>query len=389
MAARLAVAAALVFAAACRGERRSATGGGGAGHVAAPDTAARSDTVNLYAAAGANRLSPRAAQARPLVYVPNSHDGTVTVIDAHTYRVLRTFPTGALPQHVVPSYDLATLWVANNLGGTLTPIDPATGQEGTGVPVDDPYNLYFTPDGRFAIVVAERRRRLDFRDPQSMKLVQSLPVQCKGVDHMEFTADGRFALATCEFSGQVVKVDLGARSVVGYLTLDPGGLDSSAMPQDIRSSPDGRVFYVADMKANGVFLVDPEAFRRIGFIPTGRGTHGIYPSRDGRLLYITNRGWNTTAGGRRGPGSVTVLDPRDRHIVATWPVPGGGSPDMGNVTADGRELWLSGRYDEEVYVFDTGTGQLTHRIKVGHEPHGLCVWPQPGRYSLGHTGNMR
>jgi len=386
MAARLAAAGvALALAAACRGERRSAA----VGRVAAPETTARSDTVNLYAAAGANRLSPRAAQARPLVYVPNSKDGTVTVIDAHTYRVLRTFPTGALPQHVVPSYDLTTLWVANNLGGTLTPIDPATGREGESVPVDDPYNLYFTPDGRFAIVVAERRRRLDFRDAKTMRLVQSLPVQCKGVDHMEFTADGRFAVATCEFSGQLVKVDLGARAVAAYLTLDPGGLDSTAMPQDIRSSPDGRVFYVADMKANGVFLVDPEAFRRVGFIATGRGTHGIYPSRDGRLVYITNRGWNTTAGGRRGPGSVTVLDPRTEQIVATWPVPGGGSPDMGNVTADGKELWVSGRYDEEIYVFDTGTGQLTHRIRVGREPHGLCVWPQPGRYSLGHTGNMR
>jgi len=386
MAARLAAAGvALALAAACRGERRSAA----VGRVAAPETTARSDTVNLYAAAGANRLSPRAAQARPLVYVPNSKDGTVTVIDARTYRVLRTFPTGALPQHVVPSYDLTTLWVANNLGGTLTPIDPATGQEGESVPVDDPYNLYFTPDGRFAIVVAERRRRLDFRDAKTMRLVQSLPVQCKGVDHMEFTADGRFAVATCEFSGQLVKVDLGARAVAAYLTLDPGGLDSTAMPQDIRSSPDGRVFYVADMKANGVFLVDPEAFRRVGFIATGRGTHGIYPSRDGRLVYITNRGWNTTAGGRRGPGSVTVLDPRTEQIVATWPVPGGGSPDMGNVTADGKELWVSGRYDEEIYVFDTGTGQLTHRIRVGREPHGLCVWPQPGRYSLGHTGNMR
>jgi len=372
------------FAAACRGERRHA-----AARVTAPDTEASTDAVNLYAGAAANRLAPIAAAARPLVYVPNSLDGTVTVIDPHTYRVVRTFATGALPQHVVPSYDLATLWVANNRGNTLTPIDPATGQEGASVPVADPYNLYFTPDGRFALVVAERRRRLDFRDVETMKLVQAIPVQCRGVDHMEFTADGQFALATCEFSGQLLKLDLATRTVTGYMTLDPGGLDSTAMPQDIRSSPDGRTFFVADMKANGVYIVDPVAFRRIGFIPTGRGTHGIYPSRDGRFMYVTNRGWNTTAGGRRGPGSITVLDPRTRRVVATWPVPGGGSPDMGNVSADGRELWVSGRYDDEVYVFDTGTGRLTHRIPVGREPHGLCIWPQPGRHSLGHTGNMR
>ncbi|HEV2749538.1 MAG TPA: hypothetical protein VGV12_03330 [Gemmatimonadales bacterium] len=377
----------LALVAACSGERRPPPAA--AAHVAASDTIRPAEPVNIYAAAAAGRLAPRAAAARPLVYVPNSHDGTVTVIDPRTYRVLRTFPTGMLPQHVVPSYDLSTLWVANNLGNTLTPIDPTTGREGRGVPVSDPYNLYFTPDGRFAIVVAERRRRLDFRDATTMALVQSIHVQCKGVDHMEFTADGRFAIATCEFSGQLLRLDLETRAVTGYLTLDPGGLDSTAMPQDIRSSPDGQVFYVADMKANGVFLVDPLAFRRIGFVPTGKGTHGIYPSRDGRLMYITNRGWNTTAGGRHGPGSITVLDPTTQHIVATWPVPHGGSPDMGNVTADGSELWVSGRYDAEVYVFDTRTGRLTHRIPVGREPHGLCVWPQPGRFSLGHTGNMR
>ena len=358
--------------------------------VAAPaDTLRRAAAVNIYAATGANQLAPAAARARPLVYVPNSRDGTVSVIDPTTYRVVRTFATGALPQHVVPSYDLTTLWVANNLGNSLTPIDPVTGREGKNVPVDDPYNLYFTPDGRFAMVIAERRHRLDFRDARTMVLVQSLPVQCRGVDHMEFTADGRFAVATCEFSGQLVKVDLAARTVVGYLMLDPGGLDSAAMPQDIRASADGRVFYVADMKANGVYLIDPGALRRIGFIATGKGTHGIYPSRDGRLLYVTNRGWNATAGGRHGPGTISVLDPAARRVVATWPVPGGGSPDMGNVSADGKELWVSGRYDAEVYVFDTETGALTHRIPVGREPHGLCVWPQPGRYSLGHTGNMR
>ena len=377
---------AVAVAAACRGggARKPA-----AARVAAPDTLSPPDTVNIYGAAGANALSGVAARARPLVYVPNSHDGTVTVIDPRRYRVVRTFATGALPQHVVPSHDLTRLWVANNRGNSLTPIDPATGREGTSVPVADPYNLYFTPDGRFAIVVAERRRRLDFRDATTMALVQSVALGCKGVDHMEFTGDGRFAVATCEFSGQLVKVDLETRTVIGYLTLDPGGLDSAGMPQDIRSSPDGRVFYVADMKANGVYLVDPAGFRRLGFIATGKGTHGIYPSRDGRFMYVTNRGWNTTAGGRRGPGSVSVLDPRTRRVVATWPVPGGGSPDMGNVSADGKELWVSGRYDDEVYVFDTETGRLKHRIPVGREPHGLCVWPQPGRYSLGHTGNMR
>ena len=374
----------------------------GAAQVRGSDAAA----TNIYAATGNNALAPVALRARPLVYVPNSRSATVTVIDPLTYRVVRTFSTGALPQHVVPSYDLGTLWVANNEGNSLTPIDPATGEDGTRVQVDDPYNLYFTPDGLFAMVIAERLQRIDFRDAHSMRLVQSLALKCKGVDHMEFTSDGRFAVATCEFSGQLVKIDLATRMVVGYLKLGTGSSNplkkltalfakrhtdhtAAPMPQDIRSSPDGTMFFIADMTGGGVILVDPITFTRVGFIATGIGTHGLYPSRDGTRLYVTNRGWSTTAGGRHGPGSISVLDFSTRQIVASWPVPGGGSPDMGNVTADGNELWVSGRYDDEVYVFATATGTLTHRIPVGREPHGLCVWPQPGRYSLGHTGNMR
>lgn len=389
----------------------------GSAGTAVADAAYRTKAgaVNIYAEDGANDLAPAAARAIPMVYVPNSRSGSVTVIDPKTYQVVRTFPTGKVPQHVVPSYDLSTLWVANNSSNSLTPIDPLTAQEGQSVRVDDPYNMYFTPDGKYAMVIAEARHRIDFRDPRDMGLAQSLRVACKGLDHVEFTADNRYAIATCEFSGQLVKVDLASRSVVGYLTLDPDKftnyiprqikrylgrrnaknaamaalMNVPSMPQDIRSSADGTKFYVADMKEDGVFVVDPVKLERIGFIHTGVGTHGIYPSRDGTKLYVTNRGWNSIAGGRHGPGSISVLDPSTDKVVANWPVPGGGSPDMGDVTADGKELWVSGRYDDEVYVFDTATGKLTHRIPVGREPHGLCVWPQPGRYSLGHTGNMR
>jgi YVTN family beta-propeller protein len=346
------------------------------------------DSHNIYAAAGAGMVSPAARGALPRVYVPNGGAASVSVIDPATYKVVRTFPTGAVPQHVVPAYDLATLWVANEAGNSLTPIDPVTGEPGPRVPVADPYNMYFTPDGRYAIVVAERQRRLYFRDPHTMALHDSVSVACSGVDHMDFTADGRYAIASCEFSGQLLKLDVVTHAILGYLQL-PADSFGHAMPQDVRSAPDGRVFYIADLTADGVHLLDPVTFTTIGFIHTGIGAHAIYPSRDGRLLYVANRGARTVMAGRHGVGSVSVIDPATRTVVATWPVPGGGSPDMGNVSADGKELWLSGRFDYEVYVFDTNSGVITHRIPVERGPHGLTVWPQPGRYSLGHTGNMR
>jgi DNA-binding beta-propeller fold protein YncE len=178
-------------------------------------------------------------------------------------------------------------------------------------------------------------------------------------------------------------VDLVNRKVLGYLKLSKGG-----MPQDVRIAPDGRAFYVADMKAEGVFIVDAESFTEIGHIKTGLGAHGLYPSRDGTKLYVANRGVARVYGPPKGKGSVSVIDFASRRVTANWLIPGGGSPDMGNVSADGKRLWLSGRYDNEIYIIETSDGSMK-KIAVKSEPHGLTVWPQPGRYSLGHTGNLR
>ena len=346
------------------------------------------DASNLYSEIGADKLSAAVQGHKELVYVPHVTSNDVYVIDPKTFTVVDRYKVGLNPQHVVPSYDLQTLWVTNNAEntdkGSLSAIDPRTGKVARTVRVDDPYNMYFSPDGKSAIVVEEAKKRLAFRDPQSMKLQYYIQApRCAGINHADFSIDGRFVIFTCEFSGGLAKIDLVERKVLAYLKLSKGG-----MPQDIRVSPDGSHFYVADMHADGVFVIDGASFREIGFIATGKGTHGLYPSRDGKKLYVANRGSHAIHGKKAGPGSVSVVDFATEKVDANWPVPDGGSPDMGNVSADGKTLWLSGRYDNVVYAFDTTTG-VARVIKVGTEPHGLAVWPQPGRYSLGHTGNMR
>jgi len=332
------------------------------------------DPDDVYAATRPGKLSPVVRRFPARVYVPNGTSGTVDVIDPRTFRRVGRFPTGQLPQHVTPSWDLRTLWVGNNQGNSLTPIDPATGRSGRRIRVADPYNLYFTPNGRRAIVVAERLRRLDFRDPHTMRLRHSLPVPCFGVDHLDFSADGRSLLASCEFSGHLVRVDVAQERVLGILRLRPG-----SVPQDVKLAPDGRVYYVADMAAGGVWMIDAARLQVVGFVATAKGAHGLYASRDSRHLYVSNR----------GEGSISLLSFATRKVVATWRLPGGGSPDMGGVSADGKVLWLAGRYHDEVYAIDTRSGRLLARIPVGQGPHGLCVYPQPGRYSLGHTGVFR
>jgi YVTN family beta-propeller protein len=179
------------------------------------------DPDDVYAATRPGRLAEVARRFPARVYVPDSGSNTVDVIDARTFKRIRRFAVGRRPQHVTPSWDLRTLWVGNNRGNSLTAIDPASGRRGRTVRVDDPYNLYFTPDGRRAIVVAEALRRLDFRDPRTMRLRHGLRVPCRGVDHLDFSADGRRLLASCEFSGHLLHVDVARERVVGMLRLRP------------------------------------------------------------------------------------------------------------------------------------------------------------------------
>jgi len=367
---------------------------------ASPTSRASEGPLNVYAGAAAGKLSATAKGAKSLVYVPNSRANTVQVIDPSTFRVIATYPTGREPQHVVPSWDMKTLWVNDDLGNDLVPINPQTGRPGRRVHVEDPYNLYFTPDGAHALVMAERLRRTYVLNPRTMALQRSLPVPCHGVNHADYAADLSFFVASCEFSGKLLVIDREATKVVKVINLNgtrtPGATSAheamrmggprsslmpgaSAMPQDVRLTPDGTRFLVADMLRNGIWVINARTQGVERFIPTGRGAHGIYPDREGRRVFVSNR----------DQGSISVLDAASLAVTATWKIRGGGSPDMGGVSADGRQLWLSGRYHDEVYVLDTASGALIRRIKVNAGPHGLLVWPQPGSFSLGHTGNTR
>jgi YVTN family beta-propeller protein len=373
--------------------------------AAAAQPSAPEPEVNIYSETLLGKSNPVTADALYRVYVPNHSSNTVSVIDPLTHKVIDKFAVGRGPQHITPSWDMKTIWVADTANqtkfGDMIPIDPKTGKPGAAIRVNDPYNMYFTPDGSAAIIVAEAQKTLEFRDPQTFALQSSIAVPiCLGMNHADYSADFSFMILTCEFNGMprgltghknqtcgvgigLIKIDMKQRKLVSALVLSKPG-----MPQDIRLSPDGKTFYVTDMFNAGVFTVDAATFKETGFIPTGVGAHGLNVSRDGKFLYVANRGSKYMPDRSRGPGSVSVIEFATNKVVANWPIPGGGSPDMGNVTPDGKELWLAGRFDGQVYAFDTTTGAVT-KINVGLEPHGLTVWPQPGRFSLGHTGNMR
>ena len=327
--------------------------------------------TNVYAATTGTTVPAYLARFPERVYVPDSTDiGMLEVIDPATYAVVTRLRVGHTPYHITPSWDMTHLYVGNEVSGNLTTIDPLTGAAVATVPVPHPYNLYFTPDGKTAIVVDEREKQLVIMDPVAWTTLGAIPIPWPGVDHLDFSADGSYLMASTEFAGVVVKVDLVTRSVDG--TVAVGGL-----PIDIRLSPDGSVFYVANQGRGGVSVVDPVAMKEVAFIATGKGAHGFQLSRDTTRLYVSNR----------LEGTISVIDMATRVVVDKWHT--GGSPDMMQVSPDGRQLWISGRFDRAIYVVDTITGALVKTIHVGMQPHGLAYFPNVGRFSLGHNGVYR
>jgi YVTN family beta-propeller protein len=336
----------------------------------APSPANQGNRRNVYAGAMSTHVSPELAGIPERVYVPNELGYSVDVIDPSSGKVIDRYPVGREPEHITPSWDMTRLYVNNTMSDTLTQIDPQSGKPVKTIPVPDPYNLYFTPDGTKAIVVAERFNRLDFRDPKTWKLLRSVPIPWSGVDHLDFSADGSYLMASTEYSGFVVKVDTRQMSYVGQVHV-------AGLPIDVRLSPDGSVFYVANQGRDGVSVIDPVAMKEIEFIPTGHGAHGLELSRDTQSLYVSNR----------LEGTVSVIDTATRSVRAKWTVVG--SPDMMQISPDGRQLWASNRFHASVTVIDTATGEVLQRIKTGANPHGLAFFPQPGRMSIGHNGVYR
>jgi YVTN family beta-propeller protein len=332
--------------------------------------------ADVYAAAAAGDLAPQTRTAKSLVYVADSSGHGYDIIDQKTMKLVShrtTSSDSAGPQHVVPGWDLTTLYATDSAAGTLTPIDPRSGANGTALPVADAYDLSFTPDGRYAVVIAKDKQELDFRDPHSFALLKTLKMKCPGPESIDYTADDQYAVLSCEFGGKLIRIDLSTLSVAG--TLNIGG-----MPEQVRLDPLGQLFYVADLSAGGVHEIDAATFEQVGFLPTGRGTHDIIVSRDSHSLYVTNR----------TSGTVSVVDVVSRQITATWKV--GGSPDLGGLSANGSVLWLADTYGNTVYALSTAgstAGAVLAKIPVGKRPLGLTVWPQPGRYALGGTGTLR
>ncbi len=317
------------------------------------------------ALAGMLLFAAPATHAGNPIFVLNSLDANVSVIDPDTWQEKRRIPTGKEPHHIYLTPDEKSVIVANAGSDSLTFIDPRTAEvqrvvRGT----IDPYQLRFSPDMKWFVTVANRLNHIDIYrwDGKDLTLAKRIP-SSKTPSHIWIDTKSTTAYATMQDSDELVAVDLASQTLKWRVK-------TGAMPADVFGTPDDKHLLVGLTGSDHVEVYDvtgPQA-KLVKKIPTGEGAHAFRALGDGRPVFVGNRVANT----------VNKIDYFKLESVAQFKAPGG--PDCMEVTADGKLLLVSSRWIKKVSVIDIVTGQLVRQVKVGKSPHGIWTLDHAKRY---------
>ena len=331
--------------------------------VAANPAAASPAAVPAATSAPAPRVVPAAAAAKVQgptpVFVLNSLDASISVIDPQTWKEQSRIPTGKEPHHLYLTPDEKSLVVANALGDSLTLVDPKTGAVQRVIrDIVDPYHLRFSPDMKWFITAANRLNHIDFyrwdAATQTPTLVKRVSTG-KTPSHLFIDAQSKTLYSTMQDSDALVAIDIATQTIKARVPTGP-------MPADVYGSPDGKKLFVGLTGGDGVevFDITGPTPRSTGQIKTAAGAHAFRAAGDDRHLYVSNRVANT----------ISKIDMVTNQVVANYPAPGG--PDCMDVSADGRYIYVASRWARKLSVIDTVEKKVINQVNVGKSPHG--VW---------------
>ena len=313
--------------------------------------------ASLVSACLVGLLAAPAVYAAPPLFVLNSQDANVSVIDPVTWTEAQRIPTGKEPHHIYLTPDEKSLLVANATSDTLTFLDPRTAEvQRTVKGIVDPYQLRFSPDMKWFVTVANRLNHVDFYrwDGKDFTLVKRVP-SSKTPSHLWIDSKSTTVYASMQDSDELVAFDLNTQAIKWRTKTGP-------MPADVYLTADDKTLLVGLTGSDGVEVYDvtgkePKLTKKI---PTGKGAHAFRAAGDKRHVYVSNRVAN----------SISKIDLQTMQVVANYPVPGG--PDCMDVSADGRLIYVTSRWAKKLSVVDTQTGKVVRQVPVGKSPHG--VW---------------
>jgi len=302
----------------------------------------------IAAAIGVNR--PALATT---AVVLNSDDDSLSVIDSDSYKEISRTHIGRGPHHLIQTPDGRTLIIAMSGSNELVMIDRTSGVEKQRITASDPYQIGFSPDGKFFVAASIRLDRIDIYDGSTFQLLHRLPAATMP-SHIAFSHDSKTVFVTLQGTSGLISIDLASGKI--NWTVQVG-----RQPAGIITRPGGTLL-VGIMGSDYIAEVDPTNGNVIRKIQTGNGAHNFLASADGKTLYVTNR----------VAGTISVLDANTLAVTSTLKAPGG--PDDMAMSPDGHELWVTGRWHAWVDVIELASGVLKTSVPVGRSPHGIFVY---------------
>lgn len=309
-------------------------------------------TLCCLAAASLLALGAAQASAKTAI-VLNSDDDSLSVIDGETYKETARVHIGRAPHHLMLTPDKHYLIIAMSEGNELVFIDRTTGAIAKRVEISDPYQIGFSPDGKWFVSNSLRLDRIDIFDAATFELKHRLPAATMP-SHIAFSPDSKTVFVSLQGTDKVIAIDLESGNVDWTA---PVGRQPAGMWTDKAGNP-----LVAVMGSDYIAELDPKTGATLRRIVTGRGAHNFQASPDGKSLYVSNR----------VAGSVSVLDADTLAVTGLFQAPGG--PDDMMFSPGGNEIWITGRWRASVDVLEAGSGQLKATIPVGRSPHGIFLY---------------
>jgi YVTN family beta-propeller protein len=282
----------------------------------------------------------------------NSDDDSLSLIDTSTYREISRTYIGRAPHHLIATPDGKSLIVAMAGGDELVFLDRATGMIKQRIAASDPYQVGFSPDGKWFVANSLRLDRIDIYDAADYRLVHRLPAPTMP-SHIGFSLDSSTLYVTLQGTNNLIAIDLASGQPLWTVPV-------GHQPAGVWVRRSGTIL-VGIMGSDHIAEIDPRDGTLIRRVQTARGAHNFLRSPDGATLYVSNR----------VAGTISVLDADTLAITGTMSAPGG--PDDMALSPDGQELWVTGRWRAAVNVIDRATGALKTRIPVGRSPHGIFL----------------
>ena len=291
------------------------------------------------------------------IFVLNSLDATVSVIDPLTWTETKRLSVGKEPHHLYLTPDEKSLLIANAAGDSLTVVDPRTGElQRTITGILDPYQLRFSPDMKWFVTAANRLNHVDIYrwDGKDLNLAKRIPTG-KTPSHVWIDTKSTVAWVTMQDSNELVAIDLASQAIRWRVA-------TGSIPADVFGTADDRHLLVGLTGSDGVEVFDATVSpaRSVRRVKTGAGAHAFRAAGDGRHVYVSNRVANT----------ISKIDLQSFEVVVQLPAPGG--PDCMDLSRDGRLIYVASRWARKLTVIDTQTRTVVRQVSVGKSPHG--VW---------------